>query len=120
MNQERTKVPSLNALRDEIYQDAVAHGLWDSDSGPFECAELIRDEADELTCAAFEWENETKIAKEAFFDELADVIIMCLSVAGHLHIDIDFDVRRKMEINKGRPWKHGKEKKADADSRKPI
>lgn len=38
-----------------------------------------------------------------------DVIIMCLSVAGQLGIDIDDAVKRKMEINKRRPWKYGKE-----------
>ena len=41
--------------------------------------------------------------------QLADVIIMSLSVAGKLGIDIDAAVRRKMEINRARPWKHGKE-----------
>ena len=44
-----------------------------------------------------------------YVDELADVIIASLSVAGKLGIDIDAQVRRKMEINKARPWKHGKE-----------
>ena len=46
-----------------------------------------------------------------FCEELADVIIMSLSVAGKLGIDIDAAVRRKMEINKARPWKHGKDEK---------
>ena len=44
-----------------------------------------------------------------YAEELADVIIASLSVAGKLGIDIDEAVRRKMEINKARPWKHGKE-----------
>ena len=44
-----------------------------------------------------------------FCEELADVIIMSLSVAGRLGIDIDAAVRRKMEINKARPWTHGKD-----------
>jgi hypothetical protein len=34
---------------------------------------------------------------------------MCLSAAGYLSIDIDAAVKAKMEINKARPWKHGKE-----------
>ena len=46
---------------------------------------------------------------EAYAEELADVIIAALSVAGKLNIDIDAAVRRKMEINRARPWKHGKE-----------
>ena len=49
--------------------------------------------------------------KEAYTEELADVIIASLSVAGKLGIDIDAAVRGKMEINRARPWKHGKDEK---------
>ena len=48
---------------------------------------------------------------DEYAEELADVIIASLSVAGKLGIDIDAAVRRKMEINKARPWKHGEEGK---------
>ena len=99
---------SLNTLRDAIYEDAVAHGLWDLDYSPTDCAELIHDEASELYSAAMDWEYHVCNDNSAFCDELADVIIASLSVAGKLGIDIDAAVRRKMEINKGRPWKHGK------------
>lgn len=114
---------SLNTLRDEIYEDAVKHGLWEShdytvklaledaeaDGDPCDpdemnrcwAMELIRKEVNELEMAS---ESEAEYA-----EELADVIIMSLSVAGRLGIDIDAAVRRKMEINKKRPWKHGKE-----------
>ena len=102
---------SLNTLRDSIFEDAVAHGLWDMDYSPTDCAELIHDEASELYSAAMDWEYHVCKDNSAFCDELADVIIMCLSVAGNLGIDIDAAVRRKMEINKGRPWKHGKDEK---------
>jgi NTP pyrophosphatase (non-canonical NTP hydrolase) len=43
-------------------------------------------------------------------EELADVVIMAMSAAGYLGIDIDAAIRRKMEINKARPWKHEGEK----------
>ncbi|MDY4856315.1 MAG: MazG-like family protein [Candidatus Ventricola sp.] len=62
---------------------------------------VIRLEVDELE-GSVEYE-------EDYAEELADVIIASLSVAGKLGIDIDAAVRRKMEINKARPWKHGKE-----------
>ena len=100
---------SLNTLRDAIYEDAVAHGLWDLDYSPTDCAELIHDEASELYSAAMDWEYHVCKDNSAFCDELADAIIMSLSVAGYIGIDIDAAVRRKMEINKGRPWKHGKD-----------
>ena len=109
---------SLNTLRDAIYEDAVKHGLWEKTDGPIECSFLISEEATELVNAG----NEVQIARWRFsvdeteawgnyVEELADVIIASLSVAGKLGIDIDAAIRRKMEINKERPWKHGKEEK---------
>lgn len=109
---------SLNTLRDAIYEDAVAHGLWKKTDDPIGCSFLVSEEATELVNAG----NEVQLARWRFsvdeteawrnyVDELADVIIASLSVAGKLRIDIDAAVRRKMEINKGRPWKHGKDEK---------
>lgn len=107
---------SLNTLRDAIYEDAVEHGLWEDedDYTPTDCVYFIKDEVNELDCAAIDWEDDIINDNSAFCDELADVIIMCLSVAGKLGIDIDAAVKRKMEINQGRPWKHGKEKEGES------
>lgn len=111
----------LNDLRDAIYEDAVEHGLWEETDGPIGCSFLVSEEATELVYAG----NEVQIARWRFsydeaeawgnyVEELADVIIASLSVAGKLGIDIDAAVRRKMEINKARPWKHGKEEQGNA------
>lgn len=110
------KRTSLNDLRDAIYEDAVAHGLWDDDEDykPTDCVYFIKDELCELDCAAMDWEDDVCNDNSAFCDELSDVIIMCLSVAGKLGIDIDTAVRRKMETNMARPWKHGKEEQGKA------
>lgn len=105
---------TLNALRDEVYEDAVAHGLWDdydTDLSVYlldDCQGLIVDEIDELDNAIEDWANGHGM--ERYTEELADVIIMCMSVAGKLGIDIDAAVKRKMEINKQRSWKHEGEK----------
>lgn len=98
----------LNELRDEIYDDAVKHGLWDcldiAKAGDaikrFYCARLISNELMETIKAVLEPEHYT--------EELADVIITALSAAGYLGIDIDKAVQEKMEINRGREWRHGK------------
>lgn len=87
----------LNRLRDLVHADAVAHGLWENESA-YESAERIADEVDELM--------DSTCNPHHFAEELADVIIMSLSAAGHLRIDIDAEVRRKIEINQKRPWKH--------------
>lgn len=114
---------SLNDLRDAIYEDAVAHGLWESADYNVLCGievwkrvgdlfdpdeamrgqamQIIRSGVDELDAASDDGEK--------YAEELSDVIIAALSVSGKLGIDIDAAVRRKMEINKARPWKHGKE-----------
>lgn len=103
---------TLNDLRDDIYLDAVEHGLWDGYRDTkwlLTCANLVREEANELCEASLEWINKPTNGEAHFTEELADVIIMCFSVTGRLGIDIDAAIRGKMEINKGRPWKHGKE-----------
>lgn len=122
-NAQALQTLTLNTLRDAIYEDAVAHGLWEStDYTVKECIEEARqegepaDQEDMMRGWAMEAirreVNELEDASadaEAYAEELADVIIASLSVAGKLGIDIDAAVRRKMEINKARPWKHGKE-----------
>lgn len=102
---------TLNALCDEVYQDAMAHGLWEDDDGVDwyqESHSMIECEVDELYDAIEDRVNGH--GDEHFTEELADVIIMSLSVAGKLGIDIDAAVRRKIEFNKTRPWKHEGEK----------
>ena len=126
--EQMEKRASLNTLRDAIYEDAVAHGLWEKTDNAVQ--RFIKDyqrlEMYNLRCVPDQDEVLRKKAvnviqteimeleyssdnKEAYTEELADVIIASLSVAGYLGIDIDAAVRRKMEINRARPWKHGKE-----------
>lgn len=128
-NAQALQTLTLNTLRDAIYEDAVAHGLWERTDYTVQLVlqsirrddrttayrdkimrelaiRVIRLEVDELE-ASVEYE-------EDYAGELADVIIASMSVAGKLGIDIDAAVRRKMEINKARPWKHGKENEGEA------
>ena len=119
---------SLNTLRDAIYEDAVAHGLWEGtdcivkecidaaiqEGEPADQEEMMRGLAMEFIRREVNELDEASVNAEAYTDELADVIIASLSVAGKLGIDIDAAVRRKMEINRARPWKHGKEDQGNA------
>ena len=119
----------LNELRDEIYSDAVAHGLWD-ETHIWKLIATNEDfrksgVADVITYASNDEARKNAIAtlflamelRELIFavddvnhfrEELADVIITALSATGYLGIDIDKAVRQKMEINRGREWRHGK------------
>lgn len=111
-----TETLSLNILRDVIYQDAVAHGLWEGNNLLCNQTDVVTNEVMELLSASTavtlaETAKEKKKAKEHFNEELADIVIGCLSLAGKLGIDIDAAIRRKMEINRNRPWKHEGEKK---------
>ena len=119
----------LNELRDEIYDDAVKHGLWDethiwkliATNEDFRKSGI----ADVITYANSDETRKNAIAvlfvsmeirelifatedTDHFTEELADVIITALSAAGYLGIDIDKAVQAKMEINRGREWRHGK------------
>lgn len=119
---------TLNTLRDAIYEDAVAHGLWEStdcnvkmcieyerkEGNPVDQQEMLRGWAMEIIRREVIDLEESSVNAEAYADELADVIIASLSVAGKLGIDIDAAVRSKMEINKVRPWKHGKKNEGEA------
>lgn len=105
----------LNELRDEIYEDAAEHGLWETGSY-VSGARKVYDEAKELLVEAkniADADDDDEFYKSvmAYEMELADVIIMSLSVAGRVRFDIADAVRRKMEINKNRPYQHKGESK---------
>lgn len=99
---------ALAFLSKQAYEDAKAHGLWDDvnvcrslrteDFVRRRCTLLVREEVCEMYEAA---KNPVHFA-----EEMADVVIMCMSAAGHLGIDLAAEVRRKMEINQKRPFRH--------------
>ena len=99
---------SLNTLRDAIYEDAVAHGLFeefDKITDPVrkrrKLAMRIMEEAAEMYAAADDPEH--------YAEEAADVTLMTGDVCGYLNIDWHGAVMAKKEYNKTRPWKHEKE-----------
>lgn len=99
---------SLNELRDAVYEDAEAHGLWDEVKASrvkplenhmrYEAAKRVGDEVQEAMSAASDPDH--------FAEELADVVITALSAAGLLGIDIEQAVKTKMSVNKDRAYQH--------------
>lgn len=108
---------TLNQYRDRIYADAVAHGLWENGGGALaylKAAKMILDEALELLEAAY-WLDVAYRTDDAqsialcwghYGEELADVMISCLSSCGEMGLNADMIVGAKMEINERRSWKH--------------
>ena len=100
----------LNELRDEIYSDAVAHGLWDA-THVWKLIPTIDDSRKSGLADIFTYANNDETRKNAiatlflamelrelifavddvnnFREELADVIITALSASGYLGIDIE-------------------------------
>ena len=46
--------------------------------------------------------------KDTVEDELADAVIRIFDLCGHLSIDLENHILRKLEYNRGRPARHGK------------
>lgn len=45
---------------------------------------------------------------DKFREEIADIAIRLLSTASEMDIDLETEIDRKMKINMGRPYKHGR------------
>lgn len=68
---------------------------------------LLGEEVGELfksvrKCSNMSVENNVVVSEPA--DEIADILIMLISVANRLNIDIEEAFRRKEEVNKKRTW----------------
>ena len=108
----------INRLARMIHEDADRHGLWDDFR---EAMRRFEDREDSARLSALRYYatgvvsgevSEMRSAHEDkthYAEEMADVFIALLSTAEELRIDLGGEVVRKMEINKRRPWKHGKE-----------
>ena len=99
---------SLNELGKEILKINKANGwnvmtpeLWDDENKVPAVIALIHSEASEAL------EAFRKGDVDNFAEELADVLIRVLDCAAGLDIDMDVEVRYKMEKNRKRGYWHG-------------
>jgi len=94
---------TLNKLRDESHNYAKSKGFYDNEPRNFgELIALIHSEVSE----ALEADRRGDINMVG--EEFADILIRVFDAAGYYNIDLDYHVKRKMDINKNRPYKHGK------------
>ena len=93
---------NLNEYRDECHKTAVEKGFWDATKSIPTKLMLVVTELGEAC------EAHRKDDPENFVEEIADVFIRLFDLSGHLNIDIEKEINKKMITNKGRPKLHGK------------
>lgn len=112
----------LDDLAEEIADISEFNGFWTPDKIgdvgiiPTKLA-LIHDEVSEALQVHREQYDDsdedvatvmTQLQEEDFTEELADIIIRVLDVAGYYDLEIGLAVTSKIEKNRGRTYKHGK------------
>ena len=96
------KGKSLNELAALCHAIAVEKGFWEKERNMGEALMLI------VTELAEAMEAHRHQDPENFKEEIADTFIRLLDLCGGLKIDIEEEIAKKSEKNKGRPYKHGK------------
>ncbi len=92
----------LNSLAQEVARWREEKGFVTNWEGMLAKLMLVVTEVAEAAEAVRE-EN-----REGFAEEVADTFIRLLDICGSIGLDIEGEIRRKMEVNKGRPYRHGK------------
>ena len=84
------------------YKSIVDRGYITPTTTLFEFLDKIDEEVYELNDEALKPRDKSNLP-----EELADVIMVCLNMANHYNIDIEEEIKNKIEINKQRA-KNGK------------
>lgn len=96
---------NLSTIVGEAYSTATQKGFWDKAPSRkmMICTKLllIHSEITEAMEAIREGDGDGNLG-----EELADAVIRIADLAGFAQIDLDFEVKQKMAINKARPYKH--------------
>lgn len=112
----------IKELCEKAHQTAVDKGFWYvAQKSPTELLMLIVSELGEAcealrknrrqlpTIQQANGEFKKEWTKDTFEDEIADAFIRLGDMCQALNIDIEWQIEKKMEYNKTRPYKHGKE-----------
>jgi NTP pyrophosphatase (non-canonical NTP hydrolase) len=93
-------------LQKIAHKIATDKGFWESKRNGGELIALAHSELSEAL-EAMRTNNWT--GKGGVAEELSDCVIRIMDMAEAWHIDLDSEIIKKMETNKRRPRKHGKE-----------
>ncbi len=101
----------LNELSKQCYENALKKGFWEdkNNTGHYINSKLmlIVSELGEA-CEALRNDRAGIEKKDTFEDEIADTFIRLFDLCGALDIDIDKQIKWKMNYNSKRKSKHGK------------
>ena len=87
---------TIKKLKNEIHNFTVERD-WDQFHTPANLAKSISIEANELL-ECFQW-NEANYSLDAVKEELADVLIYCITMADKMNLDIEEIIEDKIKIN---------------------
>lgn len=101
VNVKKIACGAFQQLQSNIHINAMNHGWWDEERKIPELLCLIHSEVSE----ALEAYRNNDMA--LFREECADIMIRLLDMCENETIDLWYEVMRKHEINKKRPYRHG-------------
>jgi NTP pyrophosphatase (non-canonical NTP hydrolase) len=102
-NNKAKTVNSINDLVKTCHKIARRKGWWDRPRSDGEVIALMHSELSEALEAM-----RNSHPKEALAEELADCCIRIFDYCGQKKIDLEKALSKKIEKNKGRPYRHGK------------
>lgn len=114
-----TETSDFNKLCGECNAIATEHGWWDDiletdgetegDLVDIHNTYVYATKLALISCEVSEAIEDLRAKDDVHLgEELADIFIRLADLSVEMGYDLDYEIKRKMKINEGRPYKHGK------------